>query len=583
MHTATFPITWSLDSLFNDTQKSFPNFLADIRKLLSDLSKDTSPTAKVLALAQQLSEHLAEASSFVHCRLAEDTSSSLAIKLHGDVLDLQTQLDLLFLSIDEKLSLLTDGAFDTLLQDPLCQKIAFPLRERREITKSKLPTSMEALITSLSTDGYHGHSQLFYLLHGSLKFPMPSEEGSLQLLSTGQIDNKLSSSCRPTREKAFGVYKKTFKEHEALFAQTLNHIAGFRLQVYAKRGWKNILHEPLQCNRMKPETLQAMWKAINTNLDPFILYIKHKAKLMGLKALSWHDIDIPLSDTASTLSYQQAAEFILEQFEKYSPHMAAFSKKALKEGWIEAEDRGNKAAGGFCVGMPLAKESRIFMTYSGSYNNLTTLAHELGHAYHNEIIFSHPYFAQNITMNVAETASTMAEMIVSDAALQAASSREEKLRLLDDKLSRSVVFFMNIQARFLFETAFYAEREQGYVLPERLSSLMEEAQKKAFHNTLSEWHPHFWASKMHFYCTEVPFYNFPYTFGYLFSLGIYALLKKNPASFEKKYIAFLADTPLMTSEELAKKHFAVDLSAEDFWREAMQEATKEVKLFLKFS
>lgn len=587
-HTTTLPLTWDLERFFKEKgrQKDFSQCIDTIEKnllILPALLTNKNSLAEAIALSQEIAELSAEMGSFVTCLLAEDTTNSYALKFQGKLQTLEALFENLSTLLDETLRTLDEKTFNALLKHPLCEKLSFPLQERKTLAKEKLNHELESLITNLSIDGYHGYSQLFYVLHGKLKFPLKDKNGNIESLSIGQIDNKIASTDRETRKSAFHTYKHVFKDHEAHFAEVLNHLAGFRLQVYEKRGWKELLKEPLAANRMQESTLNAMWEAVNNGIAPFTKFLHKKASLLGLKTLTWYDIETPITNSHKTISYTEASELIVQQFRKYSPRMANFSKKALEDRWVEAEDRAHKSAGGFCIGFPIKKESRIFMTFSGTQSNVATLAHELGHAYHNEIIFAHPYFAQNIKMNVAETASTMAEMIVCDAALEQATTKEEKITLLDDKLSRSIAFFMNIQARFIFEKAFYEERKQGYVLPEKLCSLMEEAQKKAFNNTLEEWHPHFWASKIHFYFTDVPFYNFPYTFGYLFSLGIYTLLKEDIASFEKRYDAILYDTPLMTSEDLAKKHFDMDLTKKTFWEMAMKEATKSAEMFFEMT
>jgi oligoendopeptidase F len=220
------------------------------------------------------------------------------------------------------------------------------------------------------------------------------------------------------------------------------------------------------------------------------------------------------------------------------------------------------------------------MTYGGTANNVSTLAHELGHGYHQHVMNDMPALAQQYAMNVAETASTLAEMIVSEAAVKKASTDEERIILLEDKIQRTIAFFMNIHARFIFETNFYEERSKGLVSVERLNELMVSAQKKAFKDSLSSYHPHFWAAKLHFYSTEVPFYNFPYTFGFLFSAGIYAKAQEAGPAFEDQYISLLRDTGSMTVEELAQKHLGVDLSQPDFWQSAVDMAIEDVKQFM---
>ncbi|MNJ55411.1 Oligoendopeptidase F, plasmid [compost metagenome] len=223
------------------------------------------------------------------------------------------------------------------------------------------------------------------------------------------------------------------------------------------------------------------------------------------------------------------------------------------------------------------------MTFGGTVSNVSTLAHELGHAYHQYLMDELPQFNQDYAMNVAETASTFAEMIVADALVKNASDDKQKLSLLADKIGSSISFFMNIHARFLFETRFYERRKHGALSADELSLLMEEAQREAYHGALASYHPHFWASKLHFYITGVPFYNFPYTFGYMFSTGLYARAQREGESFAAKYDALLQDTGRMSVEELASKHLGVDLTKPDFWREAMAVAVADVEAFLKLT
>ncbi|UUZ90243.1 M3 family metallopeptidase [Paenibacillus sp. P25] len=317
--------------------------------------------------------------------------------------------------------------------------------------------------------------------------------------------------------------------------------------------------------------------------DIFVEYLQRKAKLLGVERLSWHDVEAPIGSGSKHYSYDEGAQLIVDQFRRFSPKMADFAELAFEKRWIEAEDRPGKRPGGFCTSFPIAEETRIFMTYSGTASNVSTLAHELGHGYHQHVMNDLPAFAQEYAMNVAETASTFAEMIVSDVAVKGAASDEERLTLLEDKIQRSVAFYMNIHARFIFETAFYEERRQGLLGTERLNELMLSAQKEAFRDSLSEYHPHFWASKLHFYITEVPFYNFPYTFGYMFSTGLYAEALRRGEAFEEQYVALLRDTGRMTVEELAQKHLGVDLRKPDFWQQAMDLSAADVKEFLRLT
>jgi oligoendopeptidase F len=220
------------------------------------------------------------------------------------------------------------------------------------------------------------------------------------------------------------------------------------------------------------------------------------------------------------------------------------------------------------------------MTYNGSFNGIRTLAHELGHGYHGWVMRDLPYGACRYTMSVAETASTFNELVVGDANLSAATGEQERLSLLGAKLNDAATFLMNIRCRFDFEKAFFAQRAQKQLSVDELSELMVQAQKTAFKNGLADYHPLFWASKLHFYITRAPFYNFPYTFGYLFSNGVYAQALAEGPAFGDRYIALLRDTGSMTTEELAQTHLGVDLTKPEFWETAVDRVLADVEEFV---
>lgn len=461
-------------------------------------------------------------------------------------------------------------------------ELEFVLTERRERAAEKLSKQEESLINALGIDGYHSWGQMYDVIVGKIRIPF-SDKGQEQLLSVGQAANKFSSPERSVRKNVFKEWENAWDKEQDYLAKTLNHLAGFRLNVYKMRGWDDVLKEPLEINRMKKETLDAMWGVISKNKQPLVKFLNRKASLLGLEKLSWYDLDAPLGSTETKVPYQEGAEFILDHFSKFGEEMTSFSKMAFENKWIEAEDRPGKRPGGFHTYFPESSQSRIFMTYSGTPSNVSTLAHELGHGFHTYAMKDLHPLNRNYSMNVAETASTFAEMIVADAAVKNAEAEEEKLALLEDKIQRSVALLMNIHARFLFETSFYNERKNGMVSGERLNELMLNAQKEAYADALDEYHPSFWSSKLHFYITGVPFYNFPYTFGYLFSLGIYANALEEGKGYEEKYISLLKDTASMTVEDLAMKHLNADLTKPDFWEKAVKLCMDDVEEFLSLT
>ena len=594
--TKTYAEVWDLDVFFKGGSSS-PELREHLNALnvkldlfeqtLStfEVPKNESDADKIVLIIEetkQVAENLSQAGAVVGCYLAQDTTDKQATLLQGESGSLGARFSSSMLVVQQQLSRTEDSVWATLMQDNRLKEFAFVLNEWRDEAKELLSEKEEDMITALGVDGYHGWSQLYDLLVGDVKVRV-TVDGEEKEFSVGQASNLSSHSDPSVRKESFEALEQAWTDKEEFFAKTLNHMAGFRLAVYKKRGWDSVLKEPLDMNRMKQETLDAMWGAISAHKAPFVKYLKRKSELVGADAMHWYDLDAPVTESTEKVSYQEGAEFILKQFGKFGPELEKFSRKAFEDEWIEAEDRPNKRPGGFCTGMPLSEQSRIFMTYSGTMSNVATLAHELGHAFHSHVLRPVHWMNRQYAMGVAETASTFAEMIVADAAVKEATSADEKLALLEDKIQRSVAFFMNIHARFLFETRFYEERKKGIVAASRLNTLMEEAQREAFGDGLGEVHPHFWASKLHFYISRVPFYNFPYTFGYLFSLSIYAKAIEEGSRFEEKYIALLQDTAIMSVEDLAMKHLGEDITQHAFWEKGIALCIKDVEEFLELT
>lgn len=584
-----YEMKWELDSIYEGGSQSSAlkqdlanteQYIAELNHLLKqDEAIEVTTVVKLSGLVQLILLHVRQMDSFVSCLMAQDMFDKQAVVLLDKIKQLHASFTAALTLFDNRLRSIDDETWNKYMSQAELKEIAFNLSERRELAKRQMAPELEALAADLAIDGYHAWGDFYNTIVSRTNFKVDEHT----YLSAGQMANRLSEGDRTIRAEAFKEWEKVWGEQADLCADTLNHLAGFRLKWYSNRKWSSALEEPLQMNRMSEATLAAMWQAVEKGKQLLEPYFKRKAELLGLEKLDWHDVEAPLAESSTTMSFDKAAEFIIEQFRDFSPDMADFAQHAFEKQWIEAEDRAGKRPGGFCTSLPKSGETRIFMTYSGSASNVSTLAHELGHAYHQHVMNDMSALTQEYAMNVAETASTFAELIVSDKALKAASTVEEKLALVDDKIQRAIAFYMNIHARFIFESQFYKEREQGLVSAERLNELMEGAQKQAFNGLLGIYHPHFWVSKLHFYLTDVPFYNFPYTFGYLFSAAIYHRALQQGTGFAHAYDELLRDTGRLTVEELAQKHLGADVTLAEFWEEGALLVEEDVALFLQLT
>ncbi|MCU7357570.1 M3 family oligoendopeptidase [Enterococcus dispar] len=595
-----YALTWDLDSIFPGGSQS--KELTARMELLAEQLKEYQTKVKNLAvkddtaaesltnllnLREKIANGFSQCSSFLNALMSADVTDVDAKIRYSKLTTLSPIFQLSETILAKKFTEIDDENWMKLLENDALKTVAFRLSEIRRDGNELLSEEAENIINTLSLDGLNAWSQHYDTLVATIEIPFTDENGNLQQLSAGQAFNKMMGDPNSeVRATLFTAWEKVWSEKAELFGDTLNHLDGFRLSTYKLHGVTDYLKQPLEYNRMSKATLDAMWSTIQKNKQPIVDFLTRKAQLFGKEKMEWQDQDAPIildGMKERTFTYDEAAAFILENFRKFSPKMADFAQMAFEKSWIEAENRPGKRPGGYCTELPETQESRIFMTYSNSINEVATLAHELGHAFHSSVLWDIPRLNQDYAMNVAETASTFAELIVADATLKGATSKAEKINLLDAKMQNAIAMFMNIHARFIFENDFYTARQQGLVAPEEITEMMVGAQKEAYADGLATYHPHFWAAKLHFFIDDVPFYNFPYTFGYLFSMGIYAQAMKSDGNFEDQYIALLRDTAAMTTEELAQKHLNVDLTKPDFWQAGIDMVLHDIADFIELT
>ena len=592
--------TWDLEAIFPGGTKS-PELQSKLHKMKAELQdyqtlihewnitvdQSVEPLKAILKKQEIIDKGLGQSRTFVqmwHDAYTDDEDASVVM---GQVMDLSSDAENLSTIFTKKLVAIQDEDWNRFLQDSELVQVSFALNEIRDQGKRLLSEAEEKIMTDLNKDGLAGWSQLYDTVVSIMTIPFTDKDGKTTEYSVGQAMNRMYADPDPeVRKQLFEHWEESWTKFAPIFADTLNHLDGYRITLQKAHNRENFLEEPLEYNRMSNETLTAMWTAVSNHKQPFIEYLKQKAKLLGMEKLGWQDVDAPIAVgnvEPPHYTYDEACDFVIENFATFGPKISAFAKHALENRWVEAEDRPKKRPGGYCEELPEFEESRIFMTFTGSASDTSTLAHELGHAFHSFVMKDLPTLNRSYAMNVAETASTFAENIISNANVANAKTKEEKITLLNAKMENAIAMFLNIHARFLFEKAFYEERSIGIVSEQRINELMIQAQKEAYGDSLSSYHPHFWCSKLHFFIDDVPFYNFPYTFGFLFSLGIYAEYLKNPDGFEEKYIRLLRDTGSMTVEELAMKHLGVDLTKPTFWEEGIQIMQRDAEEFITLS
>ncbi|MCM3387135.1 M3 family oligoendopeptidase [Ureibacillus chungkukjangi] len=592
MKQTRYSMTWNLDEIFeggsNSSQLKEHNYLLEeklnnLEDLLVQLNKLGSIDSEIIVLilnnTADIRISLSQSTSFIICLQAQDSKAPNVSSLRGTTALFNARFENLIKKFQTSLFKINQLTWEDLVENESLIKYKFVLNEWRNKANILLSEQQESLVSDLMIDGYHAWGEFYNTLISNTKVKVQIDDLTKEL-SVGQTINLRSHPKEHIRKTAHYALEEILQEKEVLFSQILNHIAGFRLQVYKHKGVDNVLSEPLIENRIKPETIEAMWTAVNKYKDTFINYLDVKSKYYGHQKMHTYNFWAPIGNFNRKIEYEDAVNFILRQFSQFGDELASFAQNAFQNGWIEAEDRPDKSPAAFCASFPKSNESRILMTYGDRITSVLTLAHELGHAFHNHAMKSVDGINRQYPISIAETASTFSELLILNAELEQSESKEEKLFLLDEKLKRSVMNFMNIQSRFLFERKFYEERKQGNVSSRRLNELMKEAIDIAYEGSLEDVSEHSWAWTPHFYLTNSPFYNFQYTFGYLLSISLYSISKQKGKEFETNFIKLLRDSGSLSMEALVMKHLEEDITSEDFWENGMKICVEDVEEFI---
>ncbi len=438
----------------------------------------------------------------------------------------------------------------------------------------QLPGIAEAVMAKMSMSGGDAWSELQGFLTSTVKV---NYRGTVTNLSS--IRNLAYDPDPQVRKDAYEAELACYEAIKEPVAHALNAIKLETISDCQLRGYESPLARTLKHNDMKRETLDAMLSAMEEYSPKFWQYLKAKAKALGHEGgLPWYDLFAPMGNASTAFTTEQAKEYLLKQFSTFDAELTAMVERAFDEAWIDFYPRDGKRGGAFCAGVRQLGESRILTNFDGTFSDVVTLAHELGHAFHNQCIEAHRPLNQDYSMPVAETASTFNECVVMNAAIAAATDKAEKLALIESQLQDATQIICDIFSRYRFETMVFENREQQFMNADALCGFMLEAQKQSYgdgldHNCL---HPYMWVCKSHYYGPT--FYNFPYAFGGLFARGLYAQYEKEGAAFVPKYKKLLYTTPVATAEDTAKVA-GIDLTDKAFWRAALQTIADQIDLF----
>jgi len=518
---------------------------------------------------------------FIYSFVTTDSHDKLAMRTLSEFEQASLPLDKLNVQFKAWLGKIAPALDKSLAHSDSARAHAFMLKEAAEQSKYLMSEAEEALASELSLSGGNAWSKLQGTLTSQLTVDFELD-GRTQKLPMTALINLRSHPDEPTRQRAYQAENRAWEGVRESLAACLNGVKGEAITLNKRRGRKDALHSALDAARIDRPTLEAMLGAMQASFPMWRKYFKAKARLLGKEKLAWWDLFAPVGKTGRTYEFEEARDFILENFARFTPELDAFARRAFDHNWLDAEQREGKRGGGFCMEVQGVKESRILVNFDGSQDQLSTIAHELGHAFHNECAYqAEKTPLQQITpMTLAETASTFCETIVTEAVLAQAANPQEELTVLESQLNGASQVIVDIYSRYLFEKEVFERRAGAELSADDFCEIMERAQKETYGEGLDERYlqKYMWTWKPHYYSPGLSFYNFPYAFGLLFGTGLYAIYQQRGADFVTDYKNLLAATGEASAADLAAR-FGIDIRTRKFWEDSLAVLGKRVERY----
>jgi pepF/M3 family oligoendopeptidase len=572
-------MNWNLDDLYKGFDESYLKDIKNAESLLEDYKKlvesmDQYSTLEFLEAYLLKQEEIELIAHSLYAFASLTTSTDVT---NQEALGYLSKLQQLFSSVTKENVMISRWIKDVDLdalghQSDLIKQYHYVLSLEQKASKHLLSEKEEVLYAKLRQVASGQWGQLQSLLTANLPVELNGKT-----ITLSEVRNLAYESDSVIRKQAYEAELKAYEPIADAVAMSLSNIKREVTMMNELRGYESALQKTLDSSHMEKETLDAMIEAMMDYRPYFANYLKEKALYLGHKnGLPFYDLFAPIGNLNQTYTFEQAQQIVLDAFYGFSPKLGDFAKRAFDNSWLDAFPKKGKRGGAFCSNQPQIKQSRFLLNFTGSLSDVSTLAHELGHGYHGDVISNEAPLNWSYPMPLAETASIFCETIVMNKLYNALDKDEEKLSVLEISLQGDTQVIIDILSRYMFESKLF-ENSTGPISKDKMKSWMLEAQKAAYQDGLDEnyLHPYMWLNKGHYYSAGLNFYNFPYAFGLLFGKGLYSLYQKDSETFLKKYDELLALTGKASVEDAALS-MGINVRDKSFWITSLEEVKKDI-------
>ncbi|MBU3108983.1 M3 family oligoendopeptidase [Clostridium gasigenes] len=587
-------LNWSLKEIYTSfNSKEFKGDIEKLTELIEDINTWATETVKdnqnvVVKLEDyikrfsEFTKLISKLGSFAELTVSADTTNIEALRYCDIIETKSTKIVEASTKLEKWISNIED--IDVVIgKSELLKEHEFVLKNTIELSKYLLSDREENIIATMQNTGSNAFGKLKDKLISSLKVEI-EENGEVKELPLTVVLNMAYDKDSDVRKRAYEAEIASYKKVEEGVAAALNAIKGEVLTVCDFRGYKSPLEKTLVESKMDEESLEAMLSAMRESMPVFRKYLRRKAEILGHKnGLPFYDLYAPISDADMKFTYEEGAKFVEKNFRTFSDNLGDFAAKAINNNWIDVKPKDGKVGGAFCAGLHFIGESRVLLNYGDSFDDVITMAHELGHGFHGECLKNETILNSEYPMPIAETASTFCETIIKKAAVKDAT-KEEALAILEVEISGCTQVIVDIYSRFLFEKSLFEARKECALSVEQIKELMLSAQREAYGDGLDPnfLHPYMWTWKPHYYYVDSNFYNFPYAFGLLFAKGLYAKYIEEGATFPDSYEKLLSITGKNKIADVTKV-MGIDIHNKEFWKNSLKTVEDDIERFIELS
>ena len=570
---------WNLDVIY-PSKVDFDNDLkkasSDLKKLKKLLHVDENTDLKTLVgLMNELNDTVETLYAYTSAKVTVNTSDKESVNALNSVEELGMDSAVVNTLFSNYVASNPDKVKDFVSENP---DYAYVMKEIRDDASHMMSKELEELAADLMRSGSDAFSRLQESISSSACAELDLSDLGPELSKLGgtktviELRSLSTHSNREVRRRAYEAELKVWKEHETAFAFALNSIKGTSISLEKRRHWDSPIQRSCSTARITEKTLAALILSLEKYLPMFRKYLKAKARILGVEKLAWYDIVAPVGENSKTYTYDEALALVSKFYGAFNPEMGKFAKNAFDNNWIDPFPAKGKTGGAYDTYFPKIRESRVFANFDGTYDGVSTFAHELGHAWHDHVVSVKPALLRSYPMTLAETASIFSEFIVFKGALEEAEG-EDRLAILEQFVQGACQVCVDILCRFYFEREVFKRRAEGELMAQDFCNIMLDCQRKTYGDGIDEnqMHPYMWAVKGHYYSTGFSFYNYPYAFGQLFGLGLYSRSQKNNdgTPFYEKYNKLLSLTGQLPAKDVAGTA-GIDLEDPSFWEEGLE-------------